>query len=111
MIQFDPVTGAITLPIWVSAALAALLVALAIIAIARAGALRTIVAVAVLAVVGYGAWVGSVFMERLGRAEQVEARRALDQRINDLNAHALAAGSPLSCLDAMAGDQVALNCE
>jgi len=107
MPQFDPVTGALVLPVWLSAAAAAVFVALAAVALARAGALRVLAALACVAVVGYLAWAG---IDRGGNGEGF-ARQDFAQRADALMARALVPGSPLACLDADAGEPLALGCE
>ena len=111
MFQFDPATGSLVLPIWGSATLAAVIVVIALVAIARAGAIRTLAGLLALAVLGYGGWAGWTIVERIAAGERAAERRAFDQRANELAARALTPGSPLSCLDGMAGEQVEAACE
>ena len=51
MAHFDPTTGSILLPVWLAASLAAIVVALAILAVVRGGALKTLSALVGLALV------------------------------------------------------------
>jgi hypothetical protein len=115
MIQFDHATGTLVLPIWGSAALAAVFVALAVIAVVRTGAIRTAFAIAILGLAGYAAWIGSSFVDRVGAGSasnhRFDERRAFELRAQDLVARAFAPGSTLSCLDDTAGEQVAQGCE
>ena len=66
MLQFDPATGLLSLPIWVSATVAAVLVVLAILALARSGTFKTLFALLAFGVVGYGGWMGWQMFERIG---------------------------------------------
>jgi hypothetical protein len=111
MVQFDPATGSLLLPIWVAATLAALMVALAILAITRSGAIRTLSALVGLAIVGYAGWAGSMMIERLGMNDRAAELRAFEQRAQGLLARAMQPGSSLSCLDQGSNEQVTLGCE
>lgn len=111
MVQFDQATGMISLPIWVSAAVAAVLVVLAIMALVRSGAFKTLFALLALGVVVYGSWMGWHAFERFGNTERVEQRRAFDQRVAELMGRATVPGSPLSCLEGTALEQVVTGCE
>lgn len=115
MIQFDHATGTLVLPIWASAAVAAVFVALAVVAVVRTGAIRTAFALAILGLAGYAAWIGTSFVDRIGdgatASNRFDERRAFEQRAQDLVARAFAPGSTLSCLDETAGEQVAQGCE
>ena len=51
------------------------------------------------------------FLDRASVRERMAERRALDQRMGELAAHAIAPHSALACLDAMAGDTVEAACE
>jgi len=111
MMQFDPTTGTLVLPVWASAAAAAVLVALALLAVWRAGALRVVAVLVVLAALGYAGWIGSSVLDRIANGHRVDELRSFEARAHDLLARALLPGSPLSCLDNGAGEQVALSCE
>jgi hypothetical protein len=111
MVQFDPATGSLLLPVWVAATLAALMVALAILAITRSGAIRTLSALVGLAIVGYAGWAGSMMIERFGMNDRAAELRAFEQRAQGLLARAMQPGSSLSCLDQGSNEQVTLGCE
>jgi hypothetical protein len=51
------------------------------------------------------------FLDRSAGQDAGADRRALQQRAEELTAHALAPGSALPCLDAVAGDEVETACE
>ena len=115
MLQLDPETGALVLPIWMSAGAVAVLIVLAALAIARAGAARAVMTVAVVGALGYAGWLAWIVTERTGVSngggDRNEERRAFDARVNELTGRAMLPGSPLSCIDGTAGDQVAIGCE
>ena len=116
MLQLDPATGVLVVPIWMSAGVAAVLIVLAALAVVRAGALRTVIAVAVVGALGYAGWIAWIVTERTGAGsggggDRAEERRAFDARVNELTGRAMLPGSPLSCIDGAAGDQVAIGCE
>lgn len=111
MADFDLATGTFTVPWWGAVALLALIVALAVVAILRAGGARTITVVAqagALAIVVFGGW---AILERIDQRDRAEERRALDTRIADLGARAMAPGSVLGCLDPLAADALDEACE
>jgi len=90
-------------------ALAALLLVLVVLAVMRAGLARRLL-LPVLLIVAFGAGVVAI-LDRLAQDEQAAERRALAQRYAELSAQALAPGSPLGCLDGVAGDAVETACE
>jgi hypothetical protein len=107
---FEFTAGTVTLPAWAAAAAIALFVIIAVFASMRAGAG---IAAAVLRVtfVLAGCAAVLVLLQQGAVRERSAERRALDQRAADLAARAVAAGSPLACLDAVAGDAVETACE
>lgn len=109
MLGFDPEIGASSLHLWVAAGSAALLVVCCVVAVFRAvPALR--VEVLVLGAL-LGAAVAWAFLDR-GSAPDMRAEgRDLEQRAAELSAKALAPGSPLGCLDALAGESIEAACE
>jgi hypothetical protein len=114
MPNLDLATETMMLPMWAAWAAAVLLVALVIIMAAltmtRSGAPAAVAAgrVALLALVVAAVW---VFFDRTELHERAAERRALEQRAGELAARALAPGSALACLDAVAGDAVEAACE
>ena len=90
-------------------ALAALLAALVVVAVMRAGVVRRLLAsLIVLGVVGGGVF---VLLDYQVQTERAAERRALRQRLAELSATVLAPGSPLACLDGAAGEAVENACE
>jgi len=89
--------------------LAALMVALVVLAVMRAGVVRRLLASTVaLAVIGAGL---IVVLERQMQNERAAERRALTQRFAELSTAALAPSSALACLDGAAGEAVENACE
>jgi hypothetical protein len=115
MLGIDPEFGASILRLWVAAGGAALLVLFCVLAFLQpqlrltsspAGRVGFVLAGAVLG----GAIVWTVVDRGFGADGSAE-RRALETRAQQLNALAVAPGSPLACLDALAGDSVETACE
>lgn len=101
----DPAAGTVTLPLW--AAGGVLLLFLAVV-LFRGALGKLIGLVAVVGLVGVAAVAAATLMTRSDRAED---RRALDRRLADLTARAIAPGSVLACLDAGIGEAVEGACE
>ena len=103
-------TTPLTLPAWAVGAAAALCLVIVVLTLSRAGAKvgASILRVAFALAVGGAALV--LLQQNAARERQAE-RRALDQRAAELAARAVAPGSPLACLDAVAGDAVETACE
>jgi hypothetical protein len=97
----------LTVPMWAAAAAAGLLVLLLLVALFRGG-LATLIRVAFLVLAVAAAWVLFNWMQERDR---IEARRALDQRLDELTARALAPNSVLGCLEPGLGDAVDNSCE
>ena len=110
MPSFDHVTGTVTLPLWAAGAITALLVVCCLIAVLRSGA-NVLGATVGLAAVVIGAGVAWVALERAATRDRVGERNALEARLLQLTAQAIAPGSSLACLDAAAGDAVDAACE
>jgi hypothetical protein len=107
----DLSSGTFTLPLWAAGVVAALIVALLVIAVLRAGlggfgGLIFRAAIVTIAVV-----LGWTFLNRAGEHDRAAERRALDQRAADLVGHAVAPGSTIACLEATSGDAVEGGCE
>jgi len=114
MFELDPASGSIELPLWASAALAAVFVVLAALAFARTGVLRTLGAIALLAVLGSAVWLALDLLGHPGAGTVLTdsgERREFDRRVTDLLGRAMMPGSSLSCLEGAAGEQVAIGCE
>jgi len=103
-------TSPLTLPAWAVAGAAALFIVIAVLSLSRAGAK---VAGAILRVAFVLATCGAVFLllQQNAARDRMAERRALDQRAAELAARVVTPGSPLACLDAVAGDAVETACE
>lgn len=106
----DFAAASVTLPLWMVASAAALFVCIGVLTLMRAGASIASALLRVAAVVVAVAAVGSWF-NLASTSERAAERRALDQRLSDLNARAFAPGSALACLDAGGGDAIETACE
>lgn len=104
-------TGSVSLPGWIVAAVAALAIAACILESIRGGPYRRsgplVVAAAVLVVALTGWWA----VDYLARRDLAAERRALDVHAFELASRALVPGSALACLDAIAGETVEDACE
>jgi hypothetical protein len=101
----------LTVPLWVAGAAAGLLLLLLLIALFRGGlgaVIGSLVRIAFLALAMVGAWMVFNWVQERDR---IEARRVLDQRLDELTARALAPGSMLGCLEPGLGDAVDNSCE
>jgi hypothetical protein len=109
MIGIDPDVG--HLRFWVASGAAALLVLVC--ALALDWTRKRIVAR--FAVIGLGAAFGAIlawaFLAGASVRDQSAERRNLEMRAGQLTAQVLAAGSPLACLEGMAGENVETACE
>lgn len=103
--------GILALPMWAAGTLAAVAVACCLIAFRRAGYEGLTGTVARVALVLIGA-AATWLMFGASPARDISAdRRALDARVTELTARAIAPGSALACLDAAAGAAVEGACE
>jgi hypothetical protein len=111
MFGLDPDIGSSALRLWVAAGSAALLVFVCALAFDWTRT-RTVARVSVV-VVGalLGATLAWAFLNAATVRDQNAERRALEARATELNIQALAPGSPLACLDGLAGDNVEAACE
>ncbi len=111
MFGLDPDIGSSALRLWVAAGSAALLVFVCALAFDWTRT-RTVARVSVV-VVGalLGATLAWAFLNAATVRDQSAERRALEARATELNVQALAPGSPLACLDGLAGDNVEAACE
>jgi hypothetical protein len=111
MADFDLATGTFTVPWWGAVAVLALVVALAVVAVLRAGGARAVTVLAqagALAIVVFGGW---AILERMDQRERADERRAFDARVAELAARAMAPGSSLGCLDPLTADALDEACE
>jgi hypothetical protein len=106
----DFATSTLMLPVWAVGAALALCIVIAVLALTRSGASIAGALVRVTFVIAGCAAVALLLHQGTVR-ERTAERRALDQRAAELAARAVAAGSPLACLDAVAGDAVETACE
>lgn len=95
--------GNVTLPLWMAGAALALLLLLFVLTLLRRG----FGAFALVALVALGAGAAYLFFER----DRLDERRAIETRLGALQALALAPGSPLACLEGVAGEAVESACE
>ena len=102
------VSGAAALPGWAVAAVATFVLVVGTLAFIRNGRGGPLVRVAVVVVLLLIGWLA---LDHLARGALVAKRRALDQHAFELATRALAPGSALACLDAMAGEKVEESCE
>lgn len=110
MPSFEFATGTLALPAWAAGAAVALFAVVSVLTLTRAGAGFAGATLRVALVFAGFAAVWMLLQQGMVRERSAE-RRALDQRAADLAARAVAPGSPLACLDAVAGDAVETACE
>jgi hypothetical protein len=108
---FDPLAGTFTLPLWAAGVVAALLVLAFLLLLSRAGRDAMAGGLARIALIGIGAGATWLILDGTGRQDVAAERRALEARAGVLATRATMPGSPLACLDAMAGDTVEGSCE
>ena len=111
MLEVDAATGTLTIPIWAAGAVSAVFLALAVLAVGRAGVAASINVLFRVAIVVIAVSAGWLYVQRMERQEQAAELRSLDERSAALLARAVAPGSALSCLDEIAGDAVEAACE
>ncbi|MGA7790681.1 MAG: hypothetical protein WCA56_21240 [Xanthobacteraceae bacterium] len=111
MFGAEPDIANSALRLWVAAGSAALLVFICALAFDWTRT-RTVarVGVVVLGAV-LGATLAWAFLDAASVRDQSAERRALEARAAELNAESLAPGSPLACLNGLAGDKVEAACE
>jgi len=107
----DLASGTFTVPLWVVGVAAAVIVALIVIAVVRAGmnefgSLVFRAAVIVIAVV-----LGWTYVNRSAERDRADERRALDQRAAELVSRAASPGSATACLEATNTETVEGACE
>ncbi|MPZ37655.1 MAG: hypothetical protein GEU95_06255 [Rhizobiales bacterium] len=105
----DPLTGTLTLPLWAAGAVTALFVVFGVLALSRAG--REGIAGGLGRIVLVGAVLAWFFLEGTSKQDTAAEQRALEARAGVLATRATMPGSPLACLDALAGDAVERSCE
>jgi hypothetical protein len=110
MPSFEFATGTLPLPAWAVGVAVALFAVIGVLTLTRAGAGFAGATLRVVLVFAGFAAVWTLLEQGMLRERSAE-RRALDQRAAELAARAVAPGSPLACLDAVAGDAVETACE
>jgi len=115
MLGVDPEFGASVLRLWVAAGSAALLVVFCALAFfqhrLRLAAHPATGAGFVIAGAAFGAVMTWAFLDRAVSGDATAERRVLEMRAQQLSSQALMPGSPLACLDALAGETVEAACE
>jgi hypothetical protein len=110
--MLDSTTDTFAMPIWAFAVSAALFAAACVLAFVQHAAfdvLRTLLRTS-LVFIGM-VLVVWIFVDRSAEGARERERRALEARMSELAIRALTPGSPLACLDAIAGDAVETACE
>ena len=100
-----------SLPLWAAGLLAALVIIAGMVAFVRNGVDGVSASLMQGAVVLMVALAGWWAIDHFARRDFLAERQALDARAFELTARAMAPGSALACLDAMAGDVVEDACE
>lgn len=114
MLGLDTEIGTSALRLWVGAGSAALLIffcGLAFRSQSRTTASATLGAGFVILAALFGAALTWAFLDRTATGDRSAERRAFELSAAELSARALAPGSPLACLDALAGENVEAACE
>jgi len=107
----DPEFGSAALRLWVAAGSATLLVVVSALAFDWTRK-RNVVRIGVIALGAVlGATIAWTFLDAAAMRDQSAERRSLEMRAAALNTQALAPGSSLACLDALAGESVEAACE
>jgi hypothetical protein len=111
MLEIDAATGTLAIPIWAAGAVSAVFLALAVVAIGRAGVATSINVLFRVAIAAIAVSAGWLYIQQMERQERAVEIRSLDERSAALVARAVAPGSALSCLDELAGELVEAACE
>jgi hypothetical protein len=114
MLGVDSEFGASLLRLWIAAGSAALVVVLSAVAFFQPHRLAANSALRPAFVVGgaiFGALITWAFSDGAGAGGAAAERRALELRAQQLNAQVLMPGSPLACLESVAGEKVEAACE
>ncbi len=111
MADFDLATGTLTLTWWAVTGLLALIVALVVLAILRAGGRSALTVLAQFGALAFLVFAGMTFLERIDRYDEAQERRAFEVRMSELSARATAPGSTLGCLEPMIADTIDEACE
>jgi hypothetical protein len=103
--------GTFALPLWALIAAALLLLILAVLAGTRGGWQKAIVSSAQFAAVVGLLFLAWNYFDRMTTRDAADERRAFQARLAEINVRAIAPGSPLACLDALAGQALDEVCE
>jgi hypothetical protein len=98
----------LTVPMWMAAAVVAVLLLVLVIAVFRGG-FAALVRIGFLVLAAAVAW--WIVFNWMPERDRIEARRALEQRLDELTARVLAPNSALGCLEPGLGDAVDNSCE
>lgn len=101
----------LTVPLWAAGAAALLLLVLLLLALFRGGFATVIGGLVRLAFLALAIVVAWKFIPYFVERDRIEARRAIDQRVAELSARALAPNSVLGCLEPGLGEAVDAACE
>jgi hypothetical protein len=107
----DPSTGALILPLWLAAVIAALLAAFGVFLLGRVGRDGIVETLSRAGLVLVGAAVAAILVSGNSGDGVAAQRRALDARLADITARAVMPASPLACLNGTAGEAVEAACE
>jgi hypothetical protein len=107
----DLASGTFTVPLWAVGVAAALLVALIVIAVIRAGLNEFGSLVFRVAVILIAVAFGWTYINRSAERDRADERRALDQRAAELVGRAVTPGSAIACLEATNTETVEGACE
>jgi hypothetical protein len=108
---FDPATGALVLPLWSAAVVAAGLIAACVLILRRAGREGIVAALPRVGWLLAGTAAAGLALNAVSAGGSAAQRRALDARLLELTTRAVMPGSALACLDATAGELVEESCE
>jgi len=111
MLGFASEIASSSFRLWVAAGAAAFLFALCMVAFLRQQISPPLRAGLVILGAAFGAAVTWASLESTSVSDSGVERRALELRADELNARALAPGSPLACLNGLAGESVETACE
>jgi hypothetical protein len=100
-----------TLPWWAVALSAAVLAILLVDAAMRSNVVGLVGLALRVAIIGVIAWAAYVVIERMSERERFDERLALQSRALALAAQAAIPGSPLACIEGIAGEKVQSSCE
>jgi len=107
----DLSNGTFTLPLWAVGVALALLVALIVIAVLRAGLTELGSMIFRVAVILIAVVFGWTYIARSGDRDRMDERRALDHRAAELVGRAIVPGSAIACLEATNTETVEGSCE